>query len=155
RTRRGPGVATVRLAGAGVRGGVRLRPSLRHRHPPQLWPSLGAALVTSPHLSPLVASPAALALAAFLSLAAAMIVVLLALNWWHRLADRRQAQVRRAVASMLAAWRQRPPTPSDILWLSARRRADGRAALGVCLEALAGLEPEHAGRVREALSRSG
>lgn len=98
--------------------------------------------------------PAA-ALAAFLCLAAVMIVALLALNWWHRSGDRRRAGVRRTVTEMLAAWRQRPPAPDEIVWLSALGRAAGRMALGTCLEALAGLEPEHASRLREALGRSG
>ena len=98
---------------------------------------------------------AAAALAAFLCLAAAMIVALLALNRWHRSSDRRQARVRRTVTQMLAAWRQRPPTPDDIRWLATQDRAAGRTALGTCLESLAGLEPEHASRLREALGRSG
>lgn len=109
----------------------------------------------TPRLAALILSSAAATLAAFLCLAAALIVALLALNWWHRSGDRRQARVRRTVTGMLAAWRQRPPTPDDILWLSAQGRAAGRTALGTCLESLAGLEPEHAGRLREALGRSG
>ena len=106
-------------------------------------------------LSALVASPATAALVAFLCLAAKMVVALLVLNWWHRRSDRRQAHLRRTVTAMLTAWHQRPPTPGDILWLSSQGPGGGRTALGACLEALPGLEREHAGRVREALSRSG
>jgi HEAT repeat protein len=102
-----------------------------------------------------VVSPAAEALVAFLCLAAGMIVALLALNWRHRRRDRRQARVRHTATAMLAAWRQRPPAPDDILWLSAQGRAGGRTALRACLEVLPGLDPEHAARVREALGRSG
>jgi hypothetical protein len=111
--------------------------------------------VRSHHLPALVASPEAWALAALLCLAAGMIVVLLALNWWHRRRDRGQEQVRRTVMAMLGPWRQRPPTPGDIRWLSAQPHAGGRTALVACLDAMAELGAEHAGRVREALSRSG
>jgi len=114
--------------------------------------------VTSPHLSALLAlptSPATAALVAFLSIATGMIVLLLALNWRHRVGDRRQAHVRRTVTAMIAAWQERPPTQGDILWLSAQGRAGGRTALSACLDALAGLSSDHAGRVCEALSRSG
>jgi len=103
----------------------------------------------------LVASPAFAVLAAFLSLAMVLTVALLGLNWWHRRADRRDAHVRDTVTRMLAAWREAPPCPEDIFWLSGQTRAGGRKALGACLEALRGLEPEHADRVREALGRSG
>jgi hypothetical protein len=112
--------------------------------------------VTSPHLSALLAlptSPATAALVAFLSIAAGMIVLLLALNWWHRVGDRRQAHVRRTVTAMIAAWQERPPTQGDILWLSAQGRAGGRTALSACLDALAGLSSDHAGRVRRSAGR--
>lgn len=109
----------------------------------------------SPDLSALFASPAFAALAGFLCVAAAMVVVLLVLNWWHRRGDLRRAHIRGAVSVMHSAWRQRAPSPSEILWLSAQGRASGQIALRVCLEDLAHLEPEHASRVREALSRSG
>jgi len=102
-----------------------------------------------------VTSAAGVALAAGLALAAGMFVALLLLNWWHRLGDRRAARVRRMVVTMLASWRQRPPTPAEILWLSSQGREGGRTGLAACLEALPGLEPEPAARAREALSRSG
>jgi HEAT repeat protein len=114
-----------------------------------------ASIVASPALAALVKSPALTALVAFLCLAAAMVAALLALNWWHRRGDRRQAHVRRTVTAMLATWRRHPPSPGDILWLSAQGGAGGRTALGACVEALAGLDPAHADRVREALGRSG
>jgi len=102
-----------------------------------------------------VVSPAAEVLVAFLCLSAAMIVALLVLNRRNRCHDRRQERVRHTVTAMLAAWRQRPPAPDDILWLSAQGRAGGRTALRACLEAQRGLEPAPAARVREALVRSG
>ena len=111
--------------------------------------------MTSPAVATMVASPAGAALIVLLAIAAGMLAVLLLLNWWHRLGDRRQARVRRTVTAMLTAWRQRPLTPGELLWLSAQGRAGGRTALTACLEALPALPPETAGRVRDALTRSG
>ena len=102
----------------------------------------------------MTSTPAAV-LGALLALAACLCATLLLLNWWHRLADRRQTRVRQTLAPMLASWRARPATAAQIAWLSALGREDGRSALAACLEALADLEPEPADQVRTALRQSG
>jgi hypothetical protein len=99
---------------------------------------------------------AELGLLAALTVAAALLLAaLLLLNWWHRRGDARAARLRQSLAPMLAGWAERAPAPAEVEWLTRLPRGDGRTVLVACLEALPGLAPDAAERVREATRRSG
>jgi hypothetical protein len=87
--------------------------------------------------------------------AALLFAALLLINWWHRRGDARAARLRQSVEPMLAGWATRTPARVEIEGLTRLPRGDGRTVLVACLEALPGLAPDAAERVREALRRSG
>jgi len=94
-------------------------------------------------------------LAALTAAAALLFAALLLLNWWHRRADARAARLRQSLEPMLAGWAERAPAPAEVEWLARLPRGDGRTVLIACLEALPGLAPDAAERVRGAIQRSG
>lgn len=104
---------------------------------------------------PASAPAAAAVLAAFLGLTAALAVLLLLLNWRHRRADRREAELRATMRPILAAWAERPATADEIARVTSLPRDDERTALAAALEALAELPPQAAGRLRAAIRVSG
>ena len=103
-------------------------------------------MVTSAELGLLVALTATAAL---------LLAALLLLNWRHRRGDARGASLRQSLEPMLAGWADRSPVPAEVEWLARLPRGDGRTVLVACLEALAGLPPDVAERVREAIRHSG
>jgi HEAT repeat protein len=94
-------------------------------------------------------------LAALTAAAALLLAALLLLNWWHRRSDARASRLRQSLAPMLAAWAEQVSAPAEVEWLARLPRGDGRTVLVACLEALPGLAPDAAERVREAIRRSG
>jgi HEAT repeat protein len=94
-------------------------------------------------------------LATLVSAAALLFAALLLLNWLHRRADARAARLRQALEPMLAGCAERDATEAEVEWLARLPRGDGRTVLVACLEALPGLAPEAAERVRDALGSSG
>lgn len=87
--------------------------------------------------------------------AALLFAALLLLNWRHRRGDARAARLRQSLEPMLAGWAERAPAPSEVEWFARLPRGDGRTVLVACLEALPGLAPDAAERVRGAIQRSG
>ena len=103
----------------------------------------------------MVSRPGLTALLGLLALAALLLAALLVVNWWHRRREARGAALRRVLQPMLIARPVEPdPTPSAPLWMDDLSSADGRLALVTCLEALPGLDPAAADRVRVLLRRS-
>lgn len=88
------------------------------------------------------------------TLAGLLLAALLGVSWWHRRRDARDARLRRSVQPMLASRSELDRLPSASVWLDDLSRADGRLALVACLEALPGLDPAAAERVRTVLRRS-
>ncbi|CAN5880990.1 hypothetical protein BH24GEM1_BH24GEM1_09380 [soil metagenome] len=94
-------------------------------------------------------------LATLVAAAALLFAALLLVNRKHRRADARAARLRQSLAPMLAGWAARDAALAEVEWLARLPRGDGRTALVACLEALPGLAPEAAERVRDAVRRSG
>ena len=94
-------------------------------------------------------------LVALAGIAALLLATLLLVNHRHRRLESRAARVRATLGPMLAAWAGGDPAAGELEWLAGLSRSDGRTAVVLAVEALPGLGPEGAVRVREALRRSG
>lgn len=88
------------------------------------------------------------------AVATLLLATLLVVSWWHRRRDARDARLRRSLQPMLASDAELDRRASASLWLDDLSRGDGRLALVACLEALPGLDPTAADRVRSVLRRS-